>query len=87
MFVELSTTIGDSVAPEDTSSENHVSPLGHRLPGIKHSTCAGHVHWAITLLQTSWTIIQSIARAVKHLPLAPLELFTLAFVKETISKM
>ncbi|KAK3939976.1 hypothetical protein QBC46DRAFT_354517 [Diplogelasinospora grovesii] len=37
----------------------------------------------LAILQGTWIIIQSIARAVQKLPLTPLELFTLAFVVST----
>ena len=38
---------------------------------------------AAALIQGTWIVAQSIARGVAHLPLAPLELFTLAFVTST----
>ncbi|KEY74438.1 hypothetical protein S7711_04476 [Stachybotrys chartarum IBT 7711] len=37
----------------------------------------------LTLLQCVWFVMQSVARAIEHLPLAPIELFTLAFIMST----
>lgn len=37
----------------------------------------------ITLLQTGWIIIQSIARVVDGLSISPLEIFTFAFIAST----
>lgn len=38
---------------------------------------------AVSLIQGGWVVIQAVARTVLGLPLAPLELFTLAFVVST----
>lgn len=38
----------------------------------------------LAILQGAWIIIGSIARAAQHLPMSPLELFTLAFVVSTV---
>ncbi|KFA66677.1 hypothetical protein S40285_09197 [Stachybotrys chlorohalonatus IBT 40285] len=75
--------------PVNTRSIHHLVSRGFvELPStpqeeIQDKSNSDALGKGLTLLQCVWFVMQSVARAIEHLPLAPIELFTLAFIMST----